>query len=434
MFDILFSGANVITMVDENKTILGCNVGVKDGLIAYVGAEPPAEPAKRTIDCGGKILMPGLINTHCHAAMTLLRGYADDYLLHEWLFEKMIPAENKMDERAVLAGARIAYAEMLQTGTTSFSDMYFCQPASAQLALECGIRASLCNGPTVFTPEEANFETNRGIIETKKLISDFHNAGGGRIRADLAIHAQYTSPPELWEYVMKLYRPGMVMHLHLSETNPEHIRCIEQTGKTPARVLYEAGVFDIPTLAAHCAWVSDSDMIIMREKGVSAAHNPVSNLKLASGIARVAAMLKAGVNVCLGTDGCSSNNTLDLFEELKLSALLQKGVTLDPLSVVAYDSLKMATVNGAKAQGRQGVVGQIKTGMEADIILIETDSVNILPVYNPIDAVVYSARGSDVCLTMVQGKILYENKEHTTIDIDFAKSEVKNYAVPRILS
>ena len=429
--DYLFQNATVLTMCDERPVLQNGFVGVAGGKVVYVGETAPEEPAARTIGCRGKFLLPGLVNAHAHTAMCLMRGYADDYTLQTWLYEKVFPVEARLDERAILAGARLGFAEMLRTGTTSASDMYFREPAVAALALECGMRVSLSNAVLAFDEATYDPEKDRAIQETRALIRDFHGAGNGRIRADAAIHAEYTSYPAVWRYVTDIAREnGLVLQVHVSETKKEHEECLARRGVTPTRALYDAGVFEAKVLAAHGVWLSDEDMDIFAEAGASVAHCPVSNLKLGSGIARLAEMKRHGMNVALGTDGCCSNNTHDLFEEVKLAALLQKGVSGDPTCVTAYESLKMATVGGAKAQGRENEIGRIAEGFDADLILIDADSPILRPVYDPISTTVYSATGRDVCLTMVQGRILYENGQFTTIDVEQAMHEVEHYAVP----
>lgn len=430
MFDILFKNITVITMRDSAPLLYNAYVGVKNGKIAYVADREPQEEAKRTICGEKKLMMPGLINCHAHTAMTLLRGYADDYALQPWLFEKVFPAEARLTPRAVLAGFKLGAAEMLASGITSFSDMYMFMPDVAKFALEAGLRFNACNAILSLSPED-DIEKSRAMQETMQLISTYHGAGNGRIRADIGIHAQYTSRPENWRRMADLAEEHkLVTHLHLSETRKEHENCIAEFGKTPARMFYENGVFRNPVLAAHCVWVSNEDVDLLAENGVSAAHNPVSNLKLASGIAPVNKMLQRGVNVCLGTDGCCSNNTHDLFEELKLAALLQKGTLLDPTVLPAYEALKLATVNGAKAQGRSGEIGCIEEGYDADLILLDLCAPHMFPAPDPLSSVVYCARGSDVALTMVQGRILYEDGAFTTIDMDGILKEMATYAVP----
>jgi 5-methylthioadenosine/S-adenosylhomocysteine deaminase len=425
--DILFRNATILTMCDEEPVIENGFVGVRDGLIAYVGAVEPEGNFSRGIDCRGDILMPGLINAHAHTAMCLMRGYADDYTLQEWLFDKVFPVEGKLGVREILAGARLGFAEMIASGTTSVSDMYFHQPEVAALALGVGMCVSLCNG-VVALDGKLNL-SNRCFTELKTLMCDFHGKGDGLVRADSSIHAEYTSFPAAWRAETELaLEHGLVMHLHLSETKQEHEACVARYGKTPAQVFEEHGVFRAKTLAAHCVWLTDEDMDILARNNVSAVHNPVSNLKLGSGIARVSDMIGRGVNVALGTDGCCSNNSHDLFEEIKLAALLAKGTSGDPTRLPAYEAIKLATVNGAKAQGREGQIGQVREGMQADLILMKTDSPSMCPVYAPASAIAYAAKGSDVRLTMIRGKILYENGEFTTIDVEQAIAEARDIA------
>ncbi len=424
--DILFSNANIITMDDKHPTIFDGYVGVSNGKIAYVGNGRPAVSVNRIIDCKERILMPGLINTHAHTAMCVMRGYADDYKLDEWLYNKVLPVEAKLDERSVLAGFRLGAAEMLRNGTTSISDMYFFQPAVAKLALELGIRVSLSNAVVAIDPNGFDYNKDRSIVETIELIRCWHGSGDGRIRADVSIHAEYTSFPDVWRLIHAIAEEyGLITHLHLSETLSEHEKCKRRYGKTPAQVFSDEGVFDTPVLAAHCVYIEPDDMDLMAQKGVSVSHCPVSNLKLASGIADIRSMISRGVNVSLGTDGCCSNNSHDLFEEIKLAALLAKGVSKDPSAMTAYQALKLATVNAAAAQGRAGQIGSIAEGYDADIILLDTRHLNL-------SAVVYSGRGADVCLTMVRGRILYENGAFSSVDIEFARNEVINYAVKAV--
>lgn len=430
--ELLFQNALVLTMDDNRPVIQGGFVGVSGHNIVYLGTEKPREPANRTVDCKGDILMPGLVNAHTHAAMCLMRGYADDYPLHTWLFDKVFPVEARLTEEAILAGARLAFAEMIRTGTTSISDMYFHQPRVAALAMETGMRVSLCNG--IVALDGALHKDDRAFVELAELLRDFHGRGDGLVRADASIHGEYTSTPGAWRYAAELAKErGLVLHLHLSETKKEHEECLARRGVTPARAFYENGVFEAKTMAAHCVWVSEDDRELLSACGVSAVHNPVSNLKLGSGIAPVADLMKHGVNVALGTDGCCSNNSHDLFEEIKLAALLQKGATHNPTAVTAYQTLKMATVNGAKAQGREDYIGKVEPGMRADLILINTRSPGMQPVYSPQSAVAYAARGSDVRLTMINGKILYENGRFTTIDVERAMNDANQAAKTIVL-
>lgn len=427
MLDCLIRNARIITMDDSSPVVSG-SIGISCGSIVFIGGEPIGISSKQTIEAAGNIVMPGLVNTHGHAAMTVLRGYADDYALKPWLFDKIFPAEARLDRNAVIAGTRIAIAEMLASGTTSFSDMYFYEPDVARLVSETGIRASLGNGITAFS-DDFCFEKDRAVTETRELIRNWHGFDGGRIRADAAIHGEYTSMPRVWERIAELaYEHGLVTQVHISETKQEHLECISRHGLTPVQTLDKYGVFRNRVIAAHGVWLDSKDIDILAERHASVAHNPVSNLKLASGVADIDELISRGVNVSLGTDGCASNNNLDLFEEIKLSALLAKHIHNDPTRVNAYQALKLATVNGAKAQGRENEIGMLKAGMDADIIMIDVHNAKMQPIYDPISTVVYSTSGSDVCLTMVKGRILYKYGNYSTIDMDEATRELNRAA------
>ena len=425
MLDVLIKNALIIPMTGRGIYMTG-SIGVKGGRIAYVGSE--ASEAASVIDAGGRIVMPGLVNAHAHTAMCVMRGYADDYPLQTWLYEKVFPVEARLDERAIVAGAVLGMAEMIAAGTTSFSDMYFCQPAVAEEVNRIGMRANLCNA-VLALGDDYEFEADRAVIETRGLIEKW--GASGRVRADVAIHGEYTSSPAVWAKVSAWAREyGLVTQIHLAETKAECDGALERHGCTTAEAFYKHGIL----LAAHGVWLTGRDMALLAEKGVSVAHCPVSNLKLGSGIADAAAMQRAGVNVCLGTDGSCSNNSLDLFEEIKLAALLAKGTSLDPTAVDDYSALEMATVNGAKAQGREGEVGRIKEGYEADIIMLDSTAPHLQPVYDPVSTAVYSAKGSDVCMTMVAGRVLYQNGKWLSLDINKALDDVKKYSVPIVLN
>ena len=426
MLDTLIKNAVLLPMTAPGEVIYGANVGIKDGKTVFVGRDE-AEAAS-VIDAAGRLVMPGLINAHAHTAMCVMRGYADDYSLKSWLYDKVFPVEARLDERAIVAGAELGMAEMLRFGTTSFSDMYFCQPAVAKAAERIGIKANLCNA-VLALGDSYVFEKDRAVIETEELLKEY--GAKGPIRADVSIHAEYTSPPEIWRRVHAWAKEtGVVTHIHLSETKSEHEECIARRGMTPAAAFAANGVMDTPVLFAHGVWLSGDDMRLIAERSASVAHCPVSNLKLGSGVADVHAMIENGVNVCLGTDGVCSNNSLDLFEEIKLAALLANGKNLDPTALPAYEALKMATVNGAKAQGREGETGVIAPGYDADIIMINTDAPHLRPIYDPISAAAYSVQGADVAMTMVMGRVLYKDGEWLTLDVEKAVREVEEYAVP----
>jgi len=431
MTDVLFTGATVVTMTDDCPVMRGAYVGVRDGRIIYADTLPPPEEARRTVDASGHILLPGLVNTHAHLGMGCLRGYADDFSLRTWLYEKVFPAEGRMDERAVVAGVRLGMAECIAHGITSVSDMYRFEPQTARLALETGLRVNLCNAVLALDPDRFDFFADGSYRELTELLEHWHGAGNGRIRAEAGIHAEYTSTPREWRQTAELARKHRLgLQVHVSETRYEHEDCRRRRGVTPVEALMEAGVFEGPVCVAHGVWLTEQDGAILASRGACVAHCPVSNLKLASGVAPVRRLLGQGVNVSLGTDSVCSNNILDLFQEMKTAALLQKGVSGDPTALPAWEALKMATVFGAKAQGREGEIGKIEPGYEADLILVDARVPHMRPAEDPVSALVYCAGGSDVRLTMVQGKILYENGSFTTLDMQDICREVETYALP----
>ena len=433
--DTLFSGATVVTMDESMHVYTDGFVGVTDGKISYVGKNPPPESDKpqKIIDSTGMVLMPGLINCHTHLPMTILRGYADDYDLQTWLTEHIFPKEDRLDDRCVRAATLLGIAECLQFGVTSVSEMYDHVDAIAEAVAESGIKANIARGATMFLDEGFDFETFPACRELVAARDKWDGFDGGRIRIEAGIHGEYTSSYPFWEAVSEYaVNEGLRMQLHLSETASEHQSCIEKYGLTPAQVLDCHHVFDVPVTAAHCVHLSQEDMALLARRGASAVHCPVSNLKLASGVADVMALVKAGMNVCLGTDGAASNNNLDLFEEMKLAALLAKEHHHDPTAVAAPAALMMATVCGARAQGRQAECGMIQVGMDADVILVDFTRPHLMPCHNVISNLVYAARGSDVALTMVRGKVLYAGGKFPTIDLDAVVRELAEYAMPRV--
>lgn len=419
IFDSLFENITAVTMEGDSPVIENACVGVKDGLISYIGTEKPEGAAAETINGENKVLMPGIVNSHTHLPMTLLRGYADDMNLQEWLFNHIFPAEAKLTEDMVYNGAMLAIMECLASGTVSVTDMYDHTMSIARAAAESGIMANLSR-PLMCFDEKYDKSSDFRLRELSELYDTWHQYDSGRIQIDAAIHAEYTSPPEVWETAVEFARErGLGMHVHLSETKTEHDEGVARRGKTPAAALDEHGVFSIRTTAAHCVHITDGDMEILAKRGVTAVHNPVSNLKLDCGIARIAKMRETGVHIALGTDGVASNNSHDMFEEIKQAAILHHGDK--PLT--AYGALRLATVEGARAQGRN--MGVIAKGKEASVIMLDFSKPHLAPVHNVISSLGYSARGSDVALTMIRGKTVYKNGCFPTIDSERVLSEAR---------
>ena len=392
-------------------------LGVNGDTIDYIGTEQPQAAYDQEKDLSDRLLLPGLINCHNHSPMVLLRGVGSDLSLQEWLFGRIMPIEDKLTAQDIKTGNQLALLEMISTGTTSYSDMYFEPQTAVENALACGIKANISRPVQCFNQDETYAENFRAK-ESIQLFKDCHGAGDGRVRIDFSVHAEYTC----FEHIVGPYSAdckslGGRMHIHLSETKKEHDECVEKYGKTPAKWFYDLGTFDSPTAAAHCVFVTEEDMALMLEKGVSPIHNPTSNMKLGSGFAPIQRMLDLGLNVTLGTDGAASNNNLNLMEELHLAAVLHNGYHRDPTILKPAQLLAMATRNGARLQGREDT-GELAVGKKADLIALDLTKPHLFPNLDPLALTVYSAQGSDVVLTMVDGKILYENGEFLTLDAD----------------
>ena len=416
-------------LMDEAFTVLPhAFVAVEDKDITYVGTQRPKGPFDREIDGGGNVLMPGLVNAHTHVPMSLFRGYGGGTDLHTWLHHYIFPAEAKLDDRAVRAGTLLGLAELIAGGVTLIADMYDHCHTICQAVTESGISANISRGTTLFSPD-FDPATEPSILEAKSLAKEWHGYGEGQILVDVAIHGEYTSRPALWETLADLaHSRGLGMHVHVSETRGEHEACLARSGKTPIQTLDQFGVWDTRSLAAHCVWTTPKDWDIMAAKGVTAVHNPASNLKLGSGVAPIPAMQQAGVRVALGTDGASSNNSLDLFGDMKLAALMQSGVNHDPLALLPQDVLRMATCQGAEALGRQ--TGRIAPGYTADLILVDFTRPNLTPCHSVADNLVYAAHSSDVVMNMARGQVIYKDGVFFTLDLDEARREVRDYALP----
>ncbi len=406
----------------ENGTILPMNmpnngqpyfngtIGIENDRIAFITTDIgksdeflATHSDTRRIDATGKIVMPGLINTHTHVAMSLLRGISDDMPLMEWLEQHIWPIEGKMGYQEVYDGARLGILEMLMGGTTTFVDMYPYEEAIAHAAETGGIRAVVSPCPMDFRME--HFENDWRQVQMRfkdsKLVTMW-----------MGPHAIYTLSADNLQRSISLSKEfGTGSHVHLAETQTEQDNCMKEHGMSPTEYLESQGLFSTPTLAAHCVVMSDHDIEILARHGVSVAHNPQSNMKLASGIAPVKKMLEAGINVSIGTDGASSNNDLDMWDEMRTASLLQKVSTMDPCAIPAYTALQMATINGAKAIGRQGELGQLTAGALADIILIDIEKPHLYPHTNLISELVYSTHASDVDTVIINGNIVVENRK-----------------------
>ena len=416
----LFVNAGILAWKDETFYYIedGC-LAVDGDTISYIGKERPAGEYDDVRDMSGKLLMPGLINCHCHNAMVLLRGIGSDLPLQQWLFDEMFPVEDRLTAEDIKAGNELAMMELIASGVTSFSDMYMEAQTLIELNERIGMKASVCRVIQSFDPNEKPEDSVR-IKESCELFETYNGCQNDRIRIDFAVHAEYTSTDAVTsgyaDRIRKYIPENARMQIHLSETKKEHNECIERHGMTPCAWFEKMGILDVPTAAAHCVCVTDEDMEIMKRKNVSAIHNPTSNMKLGSGFAPIPTMLERGINVALGTDGAASNNNLNMFEEMHLAAIIHNGYHNDAVIMKPETVLKMATVNGAKLQGRDDT-GCLEVGKKADIIAVDfSRKPHMYPAFEPMAMLVYAAQASDVCMTMVDGNILYENGEFLTLN------------------
>ncbi|MDD3246552.1 MAG: amidohydrolase family protein [Methanosarcina sp.] len=411
MADIIIKNAYVLTMDPDAGDLKNGTVVIEDGKITEIG-EKTNESADIVIDANGSVVMPGLVNTHTHAAMTLFRGYADDLQLAEWLEKHIWPAEAQLKAEDVYKGSLLACLEMIKSGTTSFADMYFFMDETAKAVEVSGLRASLSHGLIELWNEEKG---EADLKEGKRFVRAWQGAAGGRIKTMYGPHAPNTCSEEFLAKVKEeARRDGAGIHIHVLETEAELNAMKERYGKCSVHLLEDLGFLGPDVLAAHCVWLSDGDIEILRKRGVNVSHNPISNMKLASGIAPVYKMLEKGMNVTLGTDGCASNNNLDLFEEMKTAALLHKVSTGNPTALPARQVLEMATVNGAKALGTE--TGMLKVGKKADVIIVDMKKPHLTPCFDVPSHLVYSAKGSDVRTTIVDGKVLMDNYRVLVLD------------------
>lgn len=412
-------------MLFEDITILNENFGIETGKYVVVSADRiasvtdtmPEGTFDQVYEGKGRLLMPGFYNAHAHSPMTLMRGYGENLALQSWLNERIFPFEDKLTSKAVYWGTALAMAESIRFGIVSSSDMYYFIDDMVEAIMDSGAKANISRAIT-------NFDNNDvwnlpSVQEMQRTYEAYDGYGNGRIKMDMSIHGEYTSN-EAGVLAVAGYakEKGANMHIHVSETRLEHEECkARHKGMTPVQYFNSLGAFDTPTTAAHCVYVEDEDMEILLEKGVTVASNPVSNLKLASGVCNVPELLKRGVRVAIGTDSVASNNSLNFFEEMKVFAMASKAHFGDPTAVTPVQTLKAATRNGALSQGRTDC-GKIAEGAKADLIVIDIDQPNMYPVHNMVNNLVYSASGSDIVLTMVDGKVLYQDGIYTTIDVE----------------
>lgn len=403
-------------MTDERpEPLTDASLVVEDGWISYVGASPePPDAYDEVVDLGGKALLPGFVNTHGHAVMSLLRGYGDDLPLKTWLEEKMWPMEGKFGPDQGESGAALAVLEMIKGGTTCFVDMYDHMDQVAEVVDRSGIRARLCRGAIGLCSEE---EQDEKLWEAISFAKNWHGAADGRITAMMAPHAPYTCPPAFIErFVESAADLGLPIHTHMSETEAEVQQNVDDYGVRPVEHLRRLGVFDLPALVAHAVHLTEDELETLASYDVKVSHNPGSNLKLGSGVAPVSKMLERGMRPSLGTDGAASNNNLDMLEEIRLAALIHKGAGRDPLAVPAATALHMGTSYGAEGAFLEDQIGTLQTGKKADFITIDLDAPHMQPAHDVLSNVVYSAACSDVRDVYVDGRPVMRERECLTLD------------------
>lgn len=421
----ILTHAHVITFDDESRVIPGGAVAVRGDSILAVG--PAAEvaaahPGAEIVDCRGRVLLPGLINAHTHVPMTLLRGLADDRRLDVWLMGYMMPVEREfVSPDFCRLGARLACAEMIRSGVTCFADMYYYEESVAEAVAETGMRAVCSQTVLKFpSPDAASYEDSLGAAR------DFIGRWRGHplIVPSVAPHAPYTCTPEILRACTDLaVEFDVPLHIHLSETSQEVEQWRETYGMPVIPWVKKQGLLEAKVLAAHCVHVDEGEIHTLRNAGAGVAHNPSSNLKLASGFAPVAAMLEAGLRVGIGTDGPASNNDLDMFEEIRLAAFIAKAVSRDPTALPARQALALATRQGARALHLEHLVGSLQAGKRADLILVDLDGVHSMPHFDrEPEAVyarlVYAAKSTDVTDVMVNGRWLMRERRLTTIEVE----------------
>ena len=411
---MLFSDITVID--DKFQVNEHMYVGIEGETITYISKEAPAKAFGRVYNGKGKLLMSGFVNTHAHSPMTLMRGYGENMVLQDWLDKKIFPFEDQLSDDAVYWGTMLAMAESIRFGIVSTTDMYFFSEAMVRAIAKSGTKNNISRSITCF--DDSDLFQLEGGREMKHLYETYHNAEGGRIKVDMSIHGEYTSTPKIVEQMADYTKSiGVNMHVHVSETRSEHEECKRRRGMTPVAYFDKLGLFDTRTTAAHCVWIEGDDFDILKEKGVTVACNPVSNMKLASGVCNAPKLMEMGVNVALGTDSVASNNSLNFIEEIKYFATAAKERLKDPTAVTPAQALRSATWAGAKSQGRRDS-GILAVGSKADLIVLDVSGPNMHPIHDLLNNIVYSAAGGDVIMTMVDGKILYENGNYFTFDLE----------------
>ena len=421
-------------MNSRMDVLFGAYIAIEDGKIQSIKTHPPKEQPKTIIDGTGMVAIPGLINCHTHLATAVLRSLTDDLSAPDAL-EALLQKEAKMDSRCAKASALLSIAECLRFGVTSVSDLYYYPNATAEAVAESGIKANLGFSTYRFIDqsEDFDFETDEQCQELVKVVDKWNGYDNDRIRMDAGIYAEYTSNYKLWEALAAYAaEKGIGMQLHLAETPSEVDSCQDRTDMGPGELLYCHRLFAVPTTAAGCAYLDEEERKLLGKKKVTAVATPLASAKSGQKTTPISACVKAGMNVALGTGGVQECGNLDLFEVMRGAAMAERAVSGDPSSLPASAALMMATVTGARAQGRSAQCGMLEEGLDADIALVDFSAPHLIPCHNVLNGLVWSAKGGDVAMTMVRGKILYQNGQFPTIDLKEVVEELTTYAIPRL--
>ena len=433
--DTLISNVTAVTMNEKMDVLFGAFIGIDGGKITYIGKTAPEDSPKTIIDGTGMVAIPGLVNCHTHLATSVLRSYCDDLSGREAL-EQQLQREDKMDSRSALAAAKLAIAECLRFGVTSVSDLYYYPDATAQAAADSGIKANISLSAYRFIDqnEEFDFDTDEQCQELRRVAEKWNGYDDGRIKVDAGIYAEYTSNHRLWEGLLGYAAEQKLgFQLHLAQTQEEVDSCLDRTGLSPAELLECHRLFSLPTTAAGCGSLSEEDKALLGKRKISAVALPMA-AKAGEKSLDILSCVKAGMNVALGTDGAIESGNLDLFEVMRYAAMDARKQSGNAAALPAPAALMMATVCGARAQGRANSCGMLKEGMDADIALVDYSAPHLMPCHNVLSSLVFSAKGGDVAMTMVRGKILYQNGQFPTIDLAEAVRELMEYAIPRLFA
>lgn len=434
--DTLLANVTVVTMNHKMELLFGAYIGVTEGKISYIGKTPPDQQPETIVDGTGMVAIPGLVNCHTHLATTALRSYLDDNSRQEALTEQL-NREAKMDKRSAKASALLGIAECLRFGITSVSDLYYYPDATAEAVAESGIKANIALSAYRFIDhnEEFDFETDEQCRELCRVVEKWHGYEDGRIKIDAGVYAEYTSNHLLWESLSDYAsEKELGFQLHLAASREEVESCMDRTGLEPGELLSCHRVFRVPALIAGGNALSEEDRKLLGKKKVSMVTTPVADAKAGLTPAPIGQSVKAGLNVALGTGGALECGNMDMFEVMRFAALQERSAGGDATALPAAAPLMMGTVCGARAQGREKTCGVLQEGMDADIVLVDFTAPHLMPCHNVMNALVFSAKGGDVAMTMVKGKILYQNGSFPTIDLKAVVEELTGYAIPRLFA